>query len=73
VLADAPPPPVEPGAPEPLLRGGIVRCQFEGCGHAAPEWQYLRMPRNPRHSHETVPVLRCPGCRRHFALLALRD
>lgn len=54
-------------APPPLRCGETLRCPH--CRYAGNEEAFLRLPSGrPEFQPQTVPVWRCPACRRHFAL-----
>jgi uncharacterized protein YbaR (Trm112 family) len=52
--------------PEPLRRGGMLRCP--DCEAVHPEWRFEPRPRNPLYADQLHPVLKCPACKHHFSL-----
>jgi ribosomal protein L37AE/L43A len=52
--------------PPPLRQGDHLRCPH--CRHWGDEGTFTRIGTHPDYARVTVPVWRCPACRRHFAL-----
>lgn len=57
---------------EPLLmEHGLLRCPL--CEAVSAEWSYTRLGRPPQYAAILEPVLRCPRCRKVFALKSSGD